>query len=59
MINQFEFITNSLVVKNNKSLKNRGQVEISMEVDRVLLAEVIGLEALPEGTHFKVNISVV
>ncbi len=54
---EFKFITNEVIVKNNKSLKNRGQLEISMEVDRVLLPDIIGLEALPEGTHYHVSIS--
>ena len=53
---KFEFTTNDLTVKNNRSLKNRGQFALEMEIERTLLPQVVGLEAWAEGTHFKVTI---
>ncbi len=53
---EIKFITNEVLVKNNKSLKNRGQFGVEMEVERALFAQVIGLEAYPENMHFEVTI---
>ena len=52
-----QFICNELVVKNNRSLKNRDQIAVEMEVERSLLGEVLQLEAHPPGTHFQVTIT--
>jgi len=54
---EYKFITNDLLIKNNKGLKNRGQFEVSMEVERAQLFKVLPLEEYPEGTHFSVIIT--
>jgi len=59
MQKKFDFITNELIVKNNPSLKRRDQFIVEMEVERLLLPDVIGLEAYRSGTHFKVTIEAV
>ncbi len=53
---QFTFISNNIVVKNNLSLKNKDEGVVELYYERALLPEVIGLEAFPNNTHFKVTI---
>ena len=52
----YRFITNSLTVRNTPSLKRRETFTVECEVERVLLPDVIGLEAYPAETHFEVVI---
>lgn len=52
----YTFITNDLLIKRNRSLKNRGQFEVSLEVELVQLSRLAGIEEFADGTHFKVTI---
>ncbi len=52
---EHRFLTNDCTVKMNKSLKNREQVIVELEVERSLMHQVLPLEEYPPGTHFKVT----
>lgn len=52
----FTFVTNDITVKNNRGLKGRNQFAVEMEIERTLFADVIGIEAFPTETHFKVTV---
>lgn len=49
------FTSNEVVVKNNKSLKNRGQIGIELELERSQFPIVAQLEEYEPGTHFIVT----
>lgn len=52
---EIKFTANDIVVKNNKSLKNRGQVGIELELEREQFSIVAQLEEYEPGTHFIVT----
>jgi len=56
MQTKFEFIANDVLIKNNKSLKNRGQIGFEAEAEREQYPDIAGIEAYPPGTHAKITV---
>lgn len=53
------FIVNELTVTNTPSLKRREAGRIDMGFERALYPLIVGLEAYPNGTHFKVTVEAI
>ena len=53
------FIINRLTVVNTTTLKNREEGRIDMGFERELYPLIVGLEAYPNGTHFKVTVEAI
>jgi hypothetical protein len=54
---ELKFTTNSLIVKDGKTLQNNEQIGVYLEAERVQMEKIAPLMMFPPGTHFEVTIT--